>query len=98
MIRHIVAFRLAAPEGEERAAAAEELKSRLETLVGVVPTLRHLEVGIDLGTVENHWHAVLVTEFDSVADLDAYQAHPDHRAVVGRIDPLVAERAVVDYG
>jgi Stress responsive A/B Barrel Domain len=98
MIRHIVAFRLAGAAGEERAAAARELTSQLESLVGVVPTLRHLEVGTDFGTVENHWHAVLVTEFDSVEDLDAYQAHPEQRAVVGRIDPLVADRAVVDYG
>ncbi len=98
MIRHIVAFRLAAAEGEERAAAARELTDQLETLIGVVPTLRHLEVGTDFGTIENHWHAVLVTEFDSIDDLDAYQAHPAHRAVVGRIDPLVTDRAVVDYG
>lgn len=78
-------------------AARGTLREELTSLVGRIPELRHLELGIELGLVPNHWDACLVSDFDSVADLESYQAHPEHVRVLGAINPLVAARAVVDY-
>jgi hypothetical protein len=40
---------------------------------------------------------VLVADFETLADLDAYQVHPSHQAVVPQIKALVAQRAAVDF-
>lgn len=97
MIRHVVAFRLKAEDAADRARDAASIQQQLTSLVGLVPELRHLEVGIDVGLVAGHWDVCLVTDFDSVADLENYQGHADHVRVVTTINPLIASRAVVDY-
>lgn len=97
MIRHIVAFRLVAEDAAGRADAARELKSVLEALPERIPDVSSLEVGPDLGKVDGHWDAVLVSEHPDVAALERYQAHPEHQAALQRINSLVAARAVVDY-
>ena len=97
MIRHIVCFALHGNDPEARRRSADTLQKELETLPAQIECVRLLEVGLDLRIVDGHWDAVLVTEFDSVDDLAAYQAHPAHLAVVERIAPLIERRAVVDY-
>jgi len=39
---------------------------------------------------------VLVADFDSVADLEAYQVHPAHEEVVAYVRSVAAARAAVD--
>jgi hypothetical protein len=97
MIRHIVCFRLVADTAEQRTADAKVVRTSLEGLVGRIPQLRHLEVGDDLGDAASHWDLALLTDFDSTEDLRSYQSHPDHVTVIRRTDPLVADRAIVDY-
>lgn len=97
MIRHVVMFSVTGDDADAKAASAGALRDLLTSLVGAVPQLRHLEVGTSLGRVDGHWDVVLVTDFDSVDDLDAYQVHPEHQRVVGAMAPLVHTRAVVDY-
>lgn len=97
MIRHVVAFKLAADDHDDRRRDAATLRDELISLVGKIAELRHLEVGLELGLVAGHWDACLVTDFASVADLETYQAHPEHVRVVAATGPLVADRAIVDY-
>jgi heme-degrading monooxygenase HmoA len=98
MIRHIVAWRLkeSAP-GNDKAANARLLKEKLEALRGRIPGLRRLEVGLDFSATENSADVVLVAEFDSREALAAYQVHPEHKAVVGFVSRIVAERRLIDY-
>lgn len=74
MITHIVLFKLkeATPE------LVEAAKSRLLSMQGKVELLRHLEVGVDLIHSERSADIALVTRFDSLEDLQAYQVHPYH--------------------
>ncbi len=97
MIKHIVFFRLAAVDTAQRSSDLETIAAGLRSLIGQIPELHHLEVGGDLGVVDTHWDAALLTEFASVADQDRYQRHPEHVRVLGIVNPLVSERAVVDY-
>jgi hypothetical protein len=97
MIRHIVEFRLAADEPEQRAIDARGIRDHLTALVGVVPTVRSIVVAPDLGLIGGHWDVVLVSEHDSSADLEAYQAHPAHREAAGWVSTVVSDRATVDY-
>ncbi len=95
MIKHIVMWRL---QDDKKAEHAQELKRRLEALKDTIPSIRHIEVGINI--IDNDPSAsdvVLYSEFDSADDLQAYQAHPDHQAVVGFLNSVRTEKRVVDY-
>jgi hypothetical protein len=97
MIRHVVAWKVAATEPAEREAAAAEITRLLSSLRGVVPSISALTVGPNMAYFEANWDVVLVADFATLADLDAYQVHPEHQAVVPRIKALVAQRAAVDF-
>lgn len=90
MIKHVVVWPM---KDEVTAEQKAEMKDALEGLMGKVPELRNIEIGID----EKNGTMLLSSEFDSAEDLAAYQVHPDHQAVVGIVKPLVAGRAVCDY-
>jgi hypothetical protein len=96
MIRHIVTWRLAAADAAQREADALGIKQRLEALRGVVPAER-LEVGIDLGVADGNWHVVLVSDFATEADLDAYQTHPAHLEAAAFVRSVAEARSCVDY-
>lgn len=97
MIRHIVTWKLAATEPEQRAADAAGMKAGLEALVGIVDGLSHLEVGSDIGEIDSNWDVVLIAEFDDNAALEGYQIHPDHIAIGRWVQSVVTEKATVDY-
>jgi hypothetical protein len=78
MITHIVLFKLKeqTPEGIEKA------RELLLSMEGKVEQLRYLEVGVDLIHSERSANIALVTKFDSLEDLQAYQVHPYHATEV----------------
>lgn len=75
MVKHVVCQKFA--EKQDAHQAAEMLRA----LVGVVPTLKSMEVGIDFMGSERSYDLVLIAEFDSEEDLHAYDAHPAHGEV-----------------
>jgi len=94
MIKHIVMWKFRdGVSAEDRL----EMKQRLESLMGVVPSLRDIEVGMDVVGGDASKDMVLYSEFDSLEDLKAYAGHPEHLKVVEFVKPLVCERHVVDY-
>ncbi len=97
MIRHIVVLKVVADDTSQRDRHARAVADSLRSLKGRVPDLLSISVGVDDGTLPNHWDVVLVTEHPSFDALAAYQIHPHHREVVEAINPLVAARAVADY-
>ncbi|SBS71583.1 Dabb family protein [uncultured Microbacterium sp.] len=96
MIRHIVAFRLAAEDAGTRAEQAAEAARRLNALHGVVPSLRAMSAGGNVLYPDTNWDLVLVADFDDEAGLDAYQVHPAHTEVTAYIGGIRAERVAVD--
>jgi len=91
MIKHIVMWKL-----RDKADAAE-IKARLEALSGKIPGLIRIEVGVDFLESEQSADVVLYSELESREALDAYQAHPEHQAVVPLIKGAAIARTVVDY-
>lgn len=94
MIKHIVMWKF-----KEGVAEADklEMKRKLESLKGVVPTLVDIEVGLDVVGSDASKDMVLYSEFNTLDDLKAYAGHPEHLKVVEFVKPLVCERHVVDY-
>jgi len=96
MIRHIVTWRLAATDAEQRHADAVGIKTRLEGLRGLVPAER-IDVGIDVGETDGNWHVVLDSDFASSDDLAAYQTHPAHLEAAAFVRSVAEARSCVDY-
>jgi hypothetical protein len=97
MIRHVVMWSLDGETTEERRAHATDIAGRLESLVPLIPELRAMEVGIDIGDEAGQFDLVLITEHDDLAGLRAYQSHPEHVRVGASFRESVASRACVDF-
>jgi hypothetical protein len=94
MITHIVFFKLAEPTSENIAA----VQSKLLSMEGKISELRHLEAGIDVIRSERSFDVALVTKFDSLDDLKAYQVHPYHAGeVIPLMKSLCSTIVAVDY-
>lgn len=94
MITHIVFFKLKDKSDENIAQTKEKLLS----MDGQIDLLRHLEVGVDVIRSERSYDLALVTKFDSLDALQAYQVHPYHAGEVVPHMKSVAESVVaVDY-
>ena len=94
MITHIVLFRLK----EQTTEGIEKARQILLSMDGKVEQLRHLEVGIDLIRSERSSDIALVTKFDSLEDLQAYQVHPYHALEVAAYMKSVSSSVVTaDY-
>lgn len=93
MITHVVLFKLKdrSPEAVEKVADA------LRGLEGSVPVIRSLEVGVDVLRSARSYDVSLTARFDSLADLEAYQVHPEHVKVAEYIATVRDSAAVVDY-
>lgn len=96
MIKHIVMWRL---KGDSVAVkkTAEEMKSRLEKLPGIIPEILDFEVGMNFNPSPAAMDVCLYSSFESKEALGVYQVHPDHEAVKAYIGSVAAEVAVVDY-
>lgn len=98
MIKHIVFWKLKEEAvGQTRDQNKLQMKSMLLDLVGKVPGILALEVGFNVYSGDMCADIALYTEFASLADLDAYQVHPDHLLVVDFVKQVVSERRVMDY-
>jgi len=94
-IRHIVFWKLSAVTPRKKAEDAAGVVSRLEALVGVIPEIRSLTVGADVGGDEN-WDMALSMDVDDLEALNRYQKHPEHRAAGTFIRTVVSDRLAVD--
>ncbi|MEA5076027.1 MAG: Dabb family protein [Coriobacteriia bacterium] len=98
MIKHIVAWRFKDEAlGATRAENLTRARMALEALRESVPSVKHLEVGLDAGVDHDSWDIVLYSEFDDLEGLHAYQVHPEHVKVAQVIGEMRESRAAVDY-
>ncbi|GFO68266.1 stress responsive protein [Geomonas limicola] len=94
MITHIVLFKLK----ERTPEAVQAAQTRLLSMQGKVEMLRHLEVGLDLIHSERSADIALVTKFDSLEDLQAYQVHPYHaNEVAAYMRSVCSQVTAADY-
>lgn len=94
MVVHIVMFKF---KKENMDANIQEVKTKLNALVALIPELKCLEVGIDFSRSERAFDLSLYSSFNSKEDLQAYAVHPEHLKVVELIKSVTLESKVVDY-
>jgi hypothetical protein len=98
MIKHIVFWKLKENAlGMSKAENAKLMKEKLEALRGRIPELHSLEVGFDLSQTDGSADVVLYSEFATRQDLNAYQVHPEHKAIASFVMEVVKERRMADY-
>ncbi len=97
MIRHIVMWKLAATDPAEKAEAAATITRELTGLVPLIPEIGTLEVRANEGYFDVNFDLVLIAEYATWADLEAYQVHPEHQRVVPIVRANVSARASVDF-
>ena len=99
MVKHVVFFRLAdMAEGKTKLENAQIIKQGLLSLLDKVPVLRSEKVGINIpNATKTDYDICLECEFDTWADVDTYQNHPEHLKVAAYIAKCRAARAALDY-
>ena len=94
MVTHIVFFKLK----DRSATSINAAREKLLSMAGKIDLLRHLEVGADVIRSERSYDLALVTRFDSMDDLQAYQVHPYHAGeVIPHMKSVCASIVAVDY-
>jgi len=91
MVKHIVMWKL------KNKADSEIIRDKLNNLMGKIPGLLNIEVGIDFSDNDAAFHMVLIAELENRAALEAYRIHPEHQAVIPLVQTAAIDRAVVDY-
>jgi hypothetical protein len=79
------------------AAHVASFCERMLALLDSIDQIRRLEIGRDELHDARSWDLVLIMAFDSVDALRAYQAHPEHVAVMNFNDRFVSDVASVDF-
>ena len=92
MLRHIVFFSASDPGDLDRIAAGL-------ALLGTIPEVRHFEVQRNqkVDQVGNDVDLVVYAEFDDMASLAAYKAHPTYAEATRQVRPLRSMRMAADF-
>jgi len=94
MVKHIVMFDF---KEENKQENLQKAKSMLEALMGKIPTLRGMEVGINFSQEARAMDLSLYSEFDDQEGLEVYATHPAHLEVVAFIKSVAVVSKVSDY-
>jgi hypothetical protein len=97
MIKHVVLWRLRGSSAEERREHAEKVRSALLGLLGTVPGMSSLEIGLGAGGDEQLADVCLISTHDNWDALKAYQVHPAHVEAARVIAEVRIERRVLDF-
>ena len=98
MFKHVVMWRfIDGAGGKTKKEHSLWVKEHLEALVGVVPEIRSMEVGVNIAPSASAYDAVLISTFDDKEALDRYKVHPAHKAVAAYCKEVRELRADVDY-
>ncbi len=93
MITHIVFFKL-------KDGSQQNVRKAMDVLLGMkgkIPQLRYLGAGSDVLHSQRSCDIALITKFDSLEDLDAYQKHPVHVEVAKYMTSVRKFSVSVDY-
>ncbi|MBD0379390.1 Dabb family protein [Paenibacillus sedimenti] len=77
MLTHVVLFKLKDRSPE----SVQATKQVLTNMEGKIPVLKHIEIGTDVLHSDRSYDIALITRFDSLEDLRAYDTHPLHEEV-----------------
>ena len=95
MIKHLVLFKYKA---DVTPAQQKTMLDGLRALPALIPEIKRFDLVPTVpGRSARAYHVALLSEFESIAALDAYIANQHHQQVVPLIDAACESRASFDY-
>ncbi len=92
MIKHIVMWKFKENEEENMKLFLEGLNK----LKGIIPEIKNMETGININP-KNDYDAILISEFETMGDLEKYKNHPEHVKVSALCKEIRLDRQAIDY-
>ena len=92
MIKHIVMWKFKENEEENMKLFLEGLNK----LKGIIPEIKNMETGININH-KNDYDAILISEFETMEDLEKYKNHPEHVKVSALCKEIRLDRQAIDY-
>lgn len=92
MIKHVVMWKFKPGEEEN----VKKFLAGLEGLRDQIEVLKDMEIGVNCNP-DCDYDAVLISEFDSLEDLNTYKTDPRHVAVSKLCKSIRVSRTAVDY-
>jgi len=92
-LTHAVLFKLKdrSPEAVEKTAQV------LRGMEGKIAPLQEIEVGVNVVPSPRAYDIALITRFASLADMELYQVHPVHQAVLAHMREVMESAVAVDF-
>lgn len=85
------------PGESEKLEASKKVINRLNELPSKISEIRKYEAGIDVRKLSWSYDIVLIMNFDTIADLEAYTIHPAHQDFITFNKDFSVEKACIDY-
>ena len=92
MLKHIVMWKFKENEEENMKLFLEGLNK----LKGIIPEIKNMETGININP-KNDYDAILISEFETMEDLEKYKNHPEHVKVSALCKEIRLDRQAIDY-
>jgi hypothetical protein len=97
MIKHIVMWTVAGNTTAEKAESIRKVKAAFDGVVGAIPGLVSVEIGVDISGIDYSCDVVLYSEFESEDSLKQYATHPAHLKIKESLAGVRVARYQVDY-
>ena len=92
MIKHIVMWKFKENEEENM----KKFLDGLNSLKNIIPEIKYMETGININP-KNEFDAILISEFETMEDLEKYKNHPEHLKVSALCKSIRLDRQAIDY-
>lgn len=92
MIKHVVMWKFKENEEENM----KKFLKGLNDLKEIIPEIKNMETGININP-KNEYDAVLISEFETMEDLEKYKNNPEHVKVSALCKEIRVERQAIDY-
>ena len=92
MIKHVVMWKFKENEEENM----KKFLKGLNDLKEIIPEIKNMETGININP-KNEYDAVLISEFETMEDLEKYENNPEHVKVSALCKEIRVERQAIDY-
>jgi len=98
MINHVVLFKLKEFENEDlKALVRSKITHALLALKDKIQEIKYMQVGENHDLITVAHDICLISHFETLGDLAAYQVHPEHLKVIDLVRENTTGKAAVDF-
>ena len=97
MVRYTVMWKFKPSDGKSPKEIGEDVKEKYESLMGLVPGLKNIEVGINRDDSATSYDAIMIADFENWKALADYKADSMRDNVIKYVETLVDVRARGEY-